>query len=94
MKFRATHKYARIAPRKTRYVIDLIRGNYESAIEIFRQTIAHTIEGDLGQSRVHWEFGTLAEAYYRNGDLQLAKDNYLRALGHVESNTFNHGIEK
>jgi len=26
MKFRATHKYARIAPRKTRYSIDLIRG--------------------------------------------------------------------
>lgn len=37
MKFRASHRYARIAPRKARYVIDLIRGKkVNDAVQILR----------------------------------------------------------
>lgn len=37
MKFHATHRYARISPRKTRYVMDLIRGkSVNRALEILK----------------------------------------------------------
>lgn len=37
MKFHASHRYARIAPRKVRYVMDLIRGrSVNEAAEILR----------------------------------------------------------
>lgn len=39
MKFQASHKYARISPRKVRYVIDLIRGKaVNDALTILKHT--------------------------------------------------------
>jgi len=39
MEFKSTHKYARISPRKARYVIDLIRGKpVNDALRILRMT--------------------------------------------------------
>ena len=39
MEFKSTHKYAKMSPRKVRYVIDLIRGkSVNNALEILRFT--------------------------------------------------------
>src|SRR5574340_516645 len=39
MKFKSSYKYARISPRKARYVIDLVRGkSVNDALRILRQT--------------------------------------------------------